>query len=316
MANTTDEDHRGIGIGARTYDIWIVDNEVWHCSADGIGANSGYGYPNDWIHHVYVGRNVIHHNKQGGFWNKESRDIIISQNVIYGIRQSPSSAGQAIGCQYGPERVWILYNEVYDCERGIITPDATSIYVIGNVIHDIHRASGALEPENPYGPGWAIQIRGTGFAHVAANTIYDVDTGISIINTLSHIDNNIVANKTSPLGRHIFLLYGDMSSLMNNNLLEGSVRISWGSPSPVYDLQGFVAATGQGPECINADPAFVSPAGNDFHLDANSPAIDAGALPDVYATYLDLYGVDIEVDCDGLGRPQNGTHDIGAYEHP
>ena len=53
---------------------------------------------------------------------------------------------------------------------------------------------------------------------------------------------------------------------------------------------------------INADPLFVS-AGTDFHLQASSPAVDAGTT--MSALMLDIAGV---------SRPQGAAYDIGAYE--
>jgi Right handed beta helix region len=52
------------------------------------------------------------------------------------------------------------------------------------------------------------------------------------------------------------------------------------------------------------DPKFVNAAGHDFHLQASSPAIDAGAtLPEV------------TTDHEGVRRPQKRAYDIGAYEY-
>ena len=70
-------------------------------------------------HHLYIGRNVSHDNKQGGFWVKEATDVIFSQNETYGHRPSNSSLGQCMGAQYAPDWVWFIYNHVHDCEYGI-----------------------------------------------------------------------------------------------------------------------------------------------------------------------------------------------------
>ena len=54
---------------------------------------------------------------------------------------------------------------------------------------------------------------------------------------------------------------------------------------------------------LTTDPKFVNAAGADFHLQAGSPAIDAGiAIAEVYT------------DFDGIARPQGTAYDIGAYE--
>jgi len=50
------------------------------------------------------------------------------------------------------------------------------------------------------------------------------------------------------------------------------------------------------------NPQFVNPSNNDFHLQSDSPAIDAGVNVGVYE------------DFDGNSRPQGSGYDIGAYE--
>jgi hypothetical protein len=54
---------------------------------------------------------------------------------------------------------------------------------------------------------------------------------------------------------------------------------------------------------IVANPLFVSEAGDDYHVQPGSPAIDAGTSTAAPPT-----------DFDGAGRPQGGGYDIGAYE--
>jgi hypothetical protein len=53
----------------------------------------------------------------------------------------------------------------------------------------------------------------------------------------------------------------------------------------------------------NADPGLVNPTGYDFHLRADSLAIDSGAT------------VQVPTDYEGRARPQGSGYDIGAYEY-
>ena len=53
------------------------------------------------------------------------------------------------------------------------------------------------------------------------------------------------------------------------------------------------------------DPKLVSPSTYDSHLQAGSPAIDAGVIL-----------TEVTIDLDGIIRPQGVFFDIGAYEYP
>ena len=61
---------------------------------------------------------------------------------------------------------------------------------------------------------------------------------------------------------------------------------------------------GLGGNNIDADPLFVDPLNDDFHLQSNSPCIDAG----------DNAAVTLDTDLDGNQRISNGIVDMGVYE--
>jgi hypothetical protein len=52
-----------------------------------------------------------------------------------------------------------------------------------------------------------------------------------------------------------------------------------------------------------SDPHFINPSGHDFHLQSNSPAIDAGI------------DIGLTTDFDGNPRPRGAGYDIGVYEY-
>jgi len=331
-----DQDIRGIGISTLCSYVWVVDNEISHCSGDGLQINAG----NNIIYmpttnHIYVGRNLAYENKQAGLWTKQAVDVIFSQNTVYNhkpIGEHPSASGAGMGFQYGPERVWFLFNHIYNCSYGIHTASTSGLgygtdsYFIGNVIHDIHH-----DPNYPYTPETAWSNAGMALVsvqnrYIIGNTIYNADAGINEVGNGSfYMKNNIVGNITEPEGEHVCLENGDAASqsILDNNLFyqDGElIRIRWGS-AHVYDLSEFQSSIGKCLNCMNTNPLFADLNQNDFHLQAESPAVDRGVLEEVYQTFYELYGIDISVDFDGKTRPKDGNGisdsewDIGAFEY-
>jgi hypothetical protein len=262
-------------------------------------------------------------------WTKQAVDVIFSQNTVHSLRPigtKPSAYGAGMGFQYGPERVWFLYNHIYDCCYGISTGSTSAlgsgqdVYCIGNLIHDIHH-----DPSYAYTPtsSWSnagITLVGTINKYIINNTIVHCDAGINSPSAGKMVMiNNIVSNVTEPQGNHIFVevaATAASSTLSRNLLYQGGepVRIRWGSGT-VYDLPAFQAATGKGQGCLTADPLFVAPAAGNYRPQATSPAVDAGEFSSVYATYQSLYGLSLTTDYAGAARPQGPAWDMGAMEH-
>lgn len=89
----------------------------------------------------------------------------------------------------------------------------------------------------------------------------------------------------------------------NNNAVEDRFTLDDGDS--VLTLAEWRTATGQDQDSLVASPAqlFESVPGDDYHLKAGSPAVNAGEARS-----------DVPTDLDGVFRPINTTHDIGAYE--
>lgn len=79
----------------------------------------------------------------------------------------------------------------------------------------------------------------------------------------------------------------------------GSVQ---GSHNILYSTDSTISPGDFPDDMVNVDPRFVDAAADDYHLLADSPAIDAG---------LDM---GVTTDLEGTLRPQGSGYDIGAYE--
>jgi hypothetical protein len=320
-----DQDKHGIGIGwnGGADHIWILDSEFYRNSGDGIQIAAGNPTRQASVNHIYVGRNVSHHIKQSGFWSKQAVDVIFSQNVVYGHRRGNSSYGSGMGFQYAPERIWFLFNHIYDNDFGIgLSSDSglgtgTNSYFVGNVIHNIHAFSGGFNPNSAWSNA-AFMMAGGVNRWVVDNTVYDIEGGINLPGGGNvYAANNIIAGLSAAGGRHIFLesVNSTAASTLKNTLIGEAPRLSWGSAATFTSVSSFQSATGKGLNTIVASPSFVNATTGDFHLNSVSPGTNAGTVESVYDTFLSLYGLDIRKAADGVPRPAVGaSSDLGAYQ--
>jgi Right handed beta helix region len=310
-----DQDVEGIHVGSYVNHLWVVDNELYRNSGDGIQINATEPLKAT-THHIYVGRNVSHHNKQGGFWVKQAVDVVFSENLAYAHRPGNSSMGHCLGAQYGPERVWWLYNHAHDCEFGIALMSdwqdgaVTHDFFIGNVIHNIHRTTLRTDPLNAWSSS-GILLAGGSDRYVVDNTIVDVDSGINAPSPFGSLEvaGNIIANLGSrTIVTHINIGFPSLAShtKVYDNLLFPQPRFIWGE-SPVVLLTKEQMANSRNTE---AEPLFVDAANDDFRLRSDSHATGRGEMHAVYGFYQKLYGLDIGTDrargtssaATGLGR--------------
>lgn len=131
--------------------------------------------------------------------------------------------------------------------------------------------------------------RGTGTI-VANNVVYNhFKSGISIGSTAKNVkvfNNTIVDYAGNPYAIHA--ISGGSGEIKNN--------ISYPRPNSIP--AGFTASNN-----LTTDPKFVNAAGGDFHVQAGSPAIDAGQTL-----------AEVTNDFEGGARPAGAAYDIGAYE--
>jgi len=307
----TDQDHHGVVIGHHANRVFMLDNEIYNCSGSGLQVNSGFldetgDRP---AHHVYVGRNHVYNVRQSGLTVKKARDVVFSQNHVHDIIDTPWSTAKGLAYQYAPYNLWYIYNHLHHMTWGINGPSndggpGGNVYFVGNAIHDCEQGM--------------IFWNNQQTAYMVANTICNVETGINYDNgPAMHLSNNIISNATS---RSIRVLGRSgataAASSTTHDLFHNSgnpVSFEWGGV--VYNsVSALQSGTGKGAGNLQADPRFAAPANRDFHLLADSPCINQGIMPSVYATYQSLFGVSIAVDMEGNPRDADASHDIGAFE--
>ncbi len=319
-------DDHGITAGAGAQKLWIVDNEITGNTGDGI----------QFCHHcpessapryVYIGRNDIHHNTENGVDFKTSRDVVVSQNRLYGHAASDGSDGTAFligsnGLEDAAVNIWGIFNEIYNNDGAMriessANPNGTAgpAYLVGNKVYNIAKSALRLEKD-----GNAVWFVG--------NTVYDADTGINQDwqpNFVLEIHNNIFANlRGQQFGNHINVQTSGVanSSGMSHNLFwqGGSpVKIKWGGSTVTYSSSQQLQNFPGGSSNKLSNPLFVNPGNGDLHIASQSPArnaADSSIYEQLAEKFEQTFGEDIRMDFDGLARMQESACDMGAFEWP
>ena len=298
----TDVDSHCVTVGV-SHHVWILDSTFTRCSGDGVQVNGGRNGPR--LHHVYIARNVATHNRQSGFWAKQSADVVMSSNVVSNMRPGTGGPGNCLGAQYGAARVVFVNNRVSDCEFGIGVWSYDEgapggALIAGNVITNIHHTTSDNAAGNPWAGGAAIFAAGGIERIIVNNTIVDVDGGIQAPQSPGTLNaaNNIIARvkraamafdgEGAPKVESTYTLYDSMPAVMAGGV-------------PAVVERGRLT---EGHNVIAA-PRFVNAAAGDFRLEPGSPGIKAGAAIPLSDAYRAIHGVP-------LGLDLTGTPDMGA----
>jgi hypothetical protein len=268
-----------VGIKVAAAYIRVEGFEVRWTSRYGIDAYSSTGT----AHHIWVTANHVHHvgrtctDETGGrvAVDAYAPDLVIEQNVIHDIGRLAPGEN---GCNPTTNH-WMNH------DHGVYHGRGDNVLIRNNVFYNMTR-------------GWGVHRYG---AAVSGLTIVNNTFAFPNPNRDGHI---IVASATSgltiennvfyqPRTAGIWFSTGSPGAVVANNLSYGG-SISTGSTSGISSSGNLVGV----------DPLFVSASGLNFRLRTGSPAIDAGLRLSLVAN-----------DADGVGRPQGGGYDIGAYEY-
>lgn len=262
--------------GTDTFEI--RNNHVHH---SGPGTNGGEGIDaKDGSSNGKIYKNRVHHTNEYrtclyvDAWDKHTFNIEIYQNILYNC-----GAGISLASENG----------------GLLE----NIRVYNNIVY--HNRGNGLEIGNWGEPG--VPVRPIEIVTFINNTAYDngfAGWGGGMFNENPDAKNVVVRNNI--FSQNLSFQISDEASLSAANLVVDHNLIDGYRGDP-YEMRGS--------DYVEGDPMFVNASGANFHLQANSPAIDSGSSVDVPNN-----------DFDGISRPQDGdedgtaTYDIGAYERP
>ena len=218
------------------------------------------------------------------FWHTTGPGNVMRRNIVIGTvgggfgEGAPIYFGSGIILDYATGGVIVENNLVYDNTGcGIDVFNSSNNTVFNNVFYSNKDSTyGATAP-------WVAEIR------VAGTGSHDN----LIKNNIAYADDDVYSLRIETPSNNIEN-YNDLYRHSGGSLLyfDGSS----------YSLADYQDVSGQGQNSISQDPLFIQPP-NDFRLQADSPAIDAGA------------NTGVNQDFDGNVRPRGDGYDIGAYEH-
>lgn len=336
----------GPGHGANGFGIAVYGTEATPISDLVVSGNNVHNLKtgsseslvlNGNVTNFHVSHNTVHDNNNIGIdiigfehtgptpAVDRARNGVVSENLVYNItskgnpayRESVDSDGIYVD---GGAHVLIERNVMHDVDFGLELASehrvgsTSHILARNNLIYNCHTAGVSI--------GGYDQKRGTTEDVVIVNnTLYKNDTahtGTGEIQMQFYLRNNIFKNNivyVGPAGRAIFSRSGREAPnvptvTMDHNLFyfpAGPSAVKWSFDGKDYvSFDAYRKATGNGQHSIFADPKFVDPSKNNFHLQASSPAHNSGA---------DLGSAVVGTkDLDGNPRVRNGKIDIGCYE--
>jgi parallel beta-helix repeat protein len=272
---------------------------------------------------VVSGNEVDHNSDSGIYLTGGTTRVTVSSNNIHDNARGYQRAANGIDVR-SPGTV-VIANWCHDNEDSGIQfyTGGDNNLAVDNVANHNKGTSPTLGVIGDHG----IDNLGVVGNRIIGNTLYDNVTagvnfeggsnGVVAANNLM-VDNGVNSPRTS--GNLRFDATSTNGASADSDLAYLSAakgtNVIWGSGF-YTTLANLTAATGQESHGLQADPRWLSPASGDFHLTAQSPAIDSADSGVTGATGTDLAGT---ARYDYAGTPNTGLgprgyDDRGAYEY-
>ena len=326
--SSSENDFHGIAVVTNADHVWVLDNHVYHMAGDSIQIGTASTANENRVSHIYVSGNTFHEDRENAVDIKESDNVVISSNTLWGYKHTSSSSGEVLVIHNEADNIWVINNTVYNGNYGLLTSGSTNTWFIGNLIYNIHH-----DPEMPwdassgYSSGTAIHFRGNSDGGVVNNTIFGYDNGIQLTqgNGVGYsIYNNILSERVEPDGVDIRSPNSTVSDsiAMDNNIIYHSTS------SPAIYWEGYIFSVNEFKNtyeicnnCVSSDPFFVDQTAIDlsikpYSIEANitSPAMNTGVLHPAYSTFDSIFGESILFDMTGRAKPSGKSMEIGSFE--
>jgi Protein of unknown function (DUF1565) len=255
----------------------------------------------------------------------QARDGVVSENLVYNITSKGNPAygnDQSSDGIYvdGGTRIVIERNVIHHVDFGIELASEhrgrTTSYITArnNLIYACNTAGISIG-------GYGAERGGTDHCTVINNTLYGndtADTGSGEFLMQFNMTNNAFENNIVYAGNRCLMTSSKSASVdgsqpavsMDYNLYycaSGAQASLWGwYPASYTGFANYVKTSGNDRHSRFVDPRFVDSSKNDFHLQAGSPAIDAGTNAGMLVVG--------ERDLGGGARVHGSNIDAGCYE--
>jgi hypothetical protein len=262
---------------------------------------SSSGVNSYWHSILQVSRNEIH-DIQGDAVRVNGGQVVIEGNHIYNARYGIyAHEGIAILNMQPNSPALVVDNQVHDVSDDCLDVNDSWVAIERNRVYNCPDKGISIGTGHQVPPGTKATS-----ATVVNNLVYSSSIGIAVKDSAVArlVHNTVVDNEVDGLALYEAVSgYGGGAATVANTILWGngqSIRLD--AVSTVAVTHSDVAGGWSGEGNLDADPSFW--AAGDYHLNGDSPAIDAGRK------------TGIATDLDSLFRYVGAAPDMGAYEWP